>query len=117
MPKQQKVLAALLTEPTLTAAVVKVNVGERTVHTWLGEPIFGQRLPPKGGQLCPGAAPLVHPDGMAGLQPPGGRYCPPRSHRHGQCSHTMCSGTELEPCGWPYRNAHTWDTFGWYCGH
>jgi hypothetical protein len=38
--KQQKCLAALLTEPTVTAAAAKVGVGERTVHTWLSEPVF-----------------------------------------------------------------------------
>lgn len=39
-PKQEKALAALLTEPTVTAAAAKVGVGERTVHTWLAEPTF-----------------------------------------------------------------------------
>ncbi len=39
-PKQQKCLAALLTEPTIAAAAAKVGVGERTVHTWLSEPAF-----------------------------------------------------------------------------
>lgn len=38
--KQQKCIAALLSEPTVTAAAAKVGVGERTVHTWLGEPAF-----------------------------------------------------------------------------
>jgi hypothetical protein len=38
--KQHKVLAALLTEPTVAAAAQKVGVGERTVHTWLSEPAF-----------------------------------------------------------------------------
>ena len=40
-PKQQKALAALLSEPTITAAAAKVGVGERTLYTWLGEPAFG----------------------------------------------------------------------------
>ena len=35
--------------------------------------ILRKRQPPKGGQLCPGAAPLVHPGSMACLRAPGGR--------------------------------------------
>jgi hypothetical protein len=34
-PKQHKALAALLSEPTVTAAAAKVGIGERTLHTWL----------------------------------------------------------------------------------
>jgi hypothetical protein len=33
--KQHKALAALLSEPTVTAAAAKCGIGERTVHTWL----------------------------------------------------------------------------------
>ena len=33
-----------------------------------------KRLPPKGRQLCPGAAPQVHPGSTAGLQQPGSQY-------------------------------------------
>ena len=39
-PKQHKALAALLTEPTLSAAAAKVGIGERTLHSWLAEPAF-----------------------------------------------------------------------------
>jgi DNA mismatch repair ATPase MutS len=39
-PKQHKALAALLSEPTVTAAAAKVGIGERTLHTWLREPAF-----------------------------------------------------------------------------
>jgi len=39
-PKQHKALAALLSEPTVTAAAAKVGIGERTLHTWLHEPAF-----------------------------------------------------------------------------
>jgi len=39
-PKQEKALSALLTEPTILAAAKKVGVGERTLHTWLGEDAF-----------------------------------------------------------------------------
>ena len=39
-PKQQKALAALLSEPTIEKAAAKVGVGERTLHTWLHEPAF-----------------------------------------------------------------------------
>ena len=39
-PKQQKALAALLTEPTILAAAAKVGVNERTLHRWLEEPAF-----------------------------------------------------------------------------
>jgi len=38
--KQDKALAALLSEATIAAAAAKVKVGERTIHTWLGEPAF-----------------------------------------------------------------------------
>ncbi len=40
LPKQQKALAALLTEPTILAAADKVGVNERTLHRWLEEPAF-----------------------------------------------------------------------------
>jgi len=39
-PKQHKALAALLSEPTVTAAAANVGIGERTLHTWLREPAF-----------------------------------------------------------------------------
>jgi hypothetical protein len=39
-PKQHKALAALLSEPTVTAAAAKCGIGERTLHTWLREPAF-----------------------------------------------------------------------------
>jgi DNA mismatch repair ATPase MutS len=39
-PKQHKALAALLSEPTVTAAAANVGIGERTLHTWLHEPTF-----------------------------------------------------------------------------
>ena len=39
--KQQKALAALLSEPTIEKAAAKVGVGERTLYTWLGESAFG----------------------------------------------------------------------------
>ena len=39
-PKQQKALAALLSEPTILAAADKVGVNERTLHRSLEEPAF-----------------------------------------------------------------------------
>jgi hypothetical protein len=39
-PKQHKTIAALLATPTIAAAAAVVSVGERTVHTWLGERTF-----------------------------------------------------------------------------
>lgn len=39
-PKQHKAIAALLGEPTIKAAAEKLGIGERTLHTWLGEPAF-----------------------------------------------------------------------------
>jgi hypothetical protein len=39
-PKQDKALVALLTEPTISAAAKKAGIGERTLHTWLGEEEF-----------------------------------------------------------------------------
>jgi DNA mismatch repair ATPase MutS len=41
-PKQHKALAALLSEPTVTAAAARVGIGERTLHTWLHEPAFDE---------------------------------------------------------------------------
>lgn len=38
--KQEKVIAALLSEVTITAAANKAGVGERTIYTWLNEPVF-----------------------------------------------------------------------------
>ena len=38
--KQEKALAALLTEPTIQAAATKTGIGERTLHTWLSVPSF-----------------------------------------------------------------------------
>ena len=38
--RQHKAIAALLTEPTITAAATKVGIGERTLHTWLSERPF-----------------------------------------------------------------------------
>jgi hypothetical protein len=39
-PKQDKALIALLTQPTISAAARKAGIGERTLHTWLGEADF-----------------------------------------------------------------------------
>ncbi len=41
-PKQHKTIAALLSTPTIAAAAAAVGVGERTVHTWLGDPAFAE---------------------------------------------------------------------------
>ncbi len=41
-PKQDKALVALLTEPTISAAAKKAGIGERTLHTWLGEAAFSE---------------------------------------------------------------------------
>lgn len=38
--KQQKAIAALLTERTTTAAAKKAGISERTLYTWLGDPAF-----------------------------------------------------------------------------
>jgi uncharacterized protein YggE len=40
--KQEKAVAALLTEPTISAAAAKAGIGERTLHRWLEEPAFDQ---------------------------------------------------------------------------
>lgn len=42
--KQQKALAALLSERTLGAAAKSAGVGERTLYTWLNEPNFKAAL-------------------------------------------------------------------------
>ncbi len=41
-PKQHKVIAALLSEPTIGAAAVKCDIGERTLYTYLAEPAFAE---------------------------------------------------------------------------
>ena len=38
--RQEKAIAALLSEPTVEKAAVKVGVGLRTLHTWLHDPAF-----------------------------------------------------------------------------
>ncbi len=40
--KQDKALVALLSEPTISAAAKKAGIGERTLHTWLGEVDFAE---------------------------------------------------------------------------
>ena len=40
--KQEKAIAALLNEATITAAAANVGVGERTLQTWLGEDRFAE---------------------------------------------------------------------------
>ena len=38
--RQEKAIAALLSEPTVEKAAAKVGVGLRTLHTWLHDPTF-----------------------------------------------------------------------------
>jgi hypothetical protein len=38
--KQEKCIAALLSEPTIAAAANAIRVSERVVHNWLHEPAF-----------------------------------------------------------------------------
>jgi hypothetical protein len=40
--KQHKAIAVLLAEPTIKAAAAALGVGERTIHTWLGDPTFDE---------------------------------------------------------------------------
>lgn len=42
--KQQKAIAALLSEKTIGAAAKSAGVGERTLYTWLDEPNFKAAL-------------------------------------------------------------------------
>ena len=39
-PKQEKAIAALLTEPTVERAAHAAGVGERTLYEWLDQPAF-----------------------------------------------------------------------------
>jgi pantoate kinase len=39
-PRQEKAIAALLTEPTVVKAAESVKVGERTIRRWLANPEF-----------------------------------------------------------------------------
>ena len=43
-PKQVQAVQALMTCPTITKAAKAAEVGERTLHTWLGEPAFRAAL-------------------------------------------------------------------------
>lgn len=43
-PKQQRAIAALLTERTLTAAAAKIGVGDKTLYRWLQQPSFRAEL-------------------------------------------------------------------------
>lgn len=38
--KQERAIAALVSEPTISAAAIKAGIGERTLHTWLTDPDF-----------------------------------------------------------------------------
>jgi hypothetical protein len=38
--RQEKAIVALLNQPTITAAATQIGVGERTIHTWLSDPMF-----------------------------------------------------------------------------
>ena len=40
--KQEKALAALLNQPTISAAADTIGIGLRTLHTWLAEPAFNE---------------------------------------------------------------------------
>ena len=40
--KQEKALAALLSQPTISAAADALGIGLRTLHTWLTEPAFSE---------------------------------------------------------------------------
>lgn len=39
---QQQCVLALLSEPSIAAAAKKAQVGERTLHRWLRQPVFGR---------------------------------------------------------------------------
>ncbi len=41
-PKQEKAVAALLSEPSVTAAAAKVGLAERTLYGWLADPAFAE---------------------------------------------------------------------------
>ena len=41
---QKRVLAALLTEPTIAAAATRARVGEKTVYRYLRDPVFKTEL-------------------------------------------------------------------------
>lgn len=40
--RQQKAIIALLAKGTIAAAARSAGVGERTLHTWLGDPTFSE---------------------------------------------------------------------------
>lgn len=41
-PKQERAVLALLQEPTIAKAAKAAEVGERTIHRWLSDPVFGK---------------------------------------------------------------------------
>lgn len=40
--KQEKAITALLSESSIVAAAQKIGIGERTLRTWLSDPVFKQ---------------------------------------------------------------------------
>jgi len=50
-PKQNKAIAALLTERTATAAAQAVNISERQLYRWLADPVFCAHLKQAEGRL------------------------------------------------------------------
>lgn len=43
-PKQARGIAALLTEPTITAAAARAGVAPKTIYKWLRQPVFTEEL-------------------------------------------------------------------------
>ncbi len=41
-PKREKAIAALLSEPSTTAAAAKVGIGETTIYRWLNDAAFAE---------------------------------------------------------------------------
>ena len=41
-PKQERAVLALLQEPTIAKAAKAAEVGERTIHRWLSDSVFGK---------------------------------------------------------------------------
>lgn len=50
-PKQAQAIAALLSHPTIIEAAASVDVGERTLRTWMGQPAFRAALRDMRGRL------------------------------------------------------------------
>ena len=79
-PKQKKGLAAMLTQPTLTAAAQAAGTSEKTLYRWLALPAFAAELKARqagiidaaAGRPGPGHLKRADDNGRKRIRPKGG---------------------------------------------